>query len=125
MTVGSIGAGRVGLAALRRLVPFGVKLCYSDPHRLSPQVEKELGGAVYYENHDDLVKNVDALLVNAPLHPGTERMFDAKLIASMRRGSYIVNNARGKLMVTQAVVDGASRCASREQELIRASRPLF
>ena len=46
----------------------------------------------------------DAVLVNCPLHPGTEHMFDAKLIASMRRGSYVVNNARGKIMDRDAVV---------------------
>lgn len=38
-------------------------------------------------------------------HPGTERMVDAALLATMRRGVYIVNCARGKLVDTQALVD--------------------
>jgi lactate dehydrogenase-like 2-hydroxyacid dehydrogenase len=34
MNVGTIAAGRIGLAALRRLKPFDVKLHYTDKHRL-------------------------------------------------------------------------------------------
>ena len=43
MHFGTIGAGRIGLAVLRRLKPFDLHLHYTDPHRLSPQIEKELG----------------------------------------------------------------------------------
>jgi len=43
MHVGTVAAGRIGLAVLRRLKPFDVKLHYTDRHRLSPEVEKELG----------------------------------------------------------------------------------
>ena len=42
MQFGTIAAGRIGLAVLRRLKPFDVKLHYYDPHRLSADVEKEL-----------------------------------------------------------------------------------
>jgi formate dehydrogenase len=43
MTVGTVAAGRIGSAVLRRLKPFDVKLCYTDLHRLPEQVERELG----------------------------------------------------------------------------------
>ena len=43
MNVGTVAAGRIGLAALRRLKPFDVKLHYTDKHRLPEKVEKELG----------------------------------------------------------------------------------
>ena len=43
MTVGTVAAGRIGLAVLRRLKPFDVKLHYTDRHRLPEAVEKELG----------------------------------------------------------------------------------
>lgn len=42
MTVGSVASGRIGLAVLRRMHPFDVKLCYTDRHRLPAEVEKEL-----------------------------------------------------------------------------------
>ncbi len=42
MTVGTVAAGRIGLAVLRRLKPFDVKLHYTDRHRLPQDIEKEL-----------------------------------------------------------------------------------
>src|ERR1700744_3256162 len=42
MHVGTVAAGRIGLAVLRRLAPFGVHLHYTDKHRLPAEVEKEL-----------------------------------------------------------------------------------
>jgi lactate dehydrogenase-like 2-hydroxyacid dehydrogenase len=40
MEVGTVAAGRIGLAVLRRLKPFDVKLHYTDRHRLAPAVEQ-------------------------------------------------------------------------------------
>jgi formate dehydrogenase len=42
MEVGTVAAGRIGLAVLRRLKPFEVKLHYTDRHRLPDSVEEEL-----------------------------------------------------------------------------------
>lgn len=108
MEVGTVGAGRIGQAVMRMLKPFGVKLHYTDQYRLSPAVEKELG-ATYHPTMEHLIKNVDAVHLNCPLYPGTEGMFNAKLLASMRRGAYIINNARGKLMDRDALVAAVER----------------
>src|ERR1700733_2772326 len=43
MQVGTVAAGRIGLAVLRRLKPFDVKLHYTEQHRLPESVERELG----------------------------------------------------------------------------------
>ena len=43
MTVGTVAAGRIGLAVLRRLKPFDVKLHYTDRHRLPLEDEEKLG----------------------------------------------------------------------------------
>ena len=96
MDVGTVGAGRIGLAVMRRLKAFGVKLHYHDTHRLAPTIEAELD-ATYHASPSALAHAVDAVLINCPLHPGTEHLFNAQLIAGMRRGSYIINNARGKV----------------------------
>ena len=40
MSVGTVATGRIGLAVMRRLYPFDVKLHYVDRHRLAPEVEK-------------------------------------------------------------------------------------
>jgi formate dehydrogenase len=103
MNVGTVAAGRIGLAVLRRLKPFDVKLHYTDRHRLPPEIEKELG-LTFHKDVESLVKVCDVVTINAPLHPETEHMFNDKLISKMKRGSYLVNTARGKICDRDAVV---------------------
>ena len=103
MNVGSVAAGRIGLAVLRRLKPFDVKLHYTDKHRLPEKVEQELG-LTYHKDVESMVKVCDVVTINAPLHPETEGMFNDKLISKMKRGSYLINTARGKIVDRDAVV---------------------
>src|SRR6187549_2716797 len=103
MNVGTVAAGRIGTAVLRRLKPFDVKLHYTDRHRLPDAVEKELA-LTFHPNAESLVKVCDVVTINAPLHPETEGLFNNKLIGMMKRGSYIVNTARGKICDRDAIV---------------------
>jgi formate dehydrogenase len=103
MTVGSVAAGRIGTAVLRRLKPFDVRLAYTDPHRLPEDVERELGLA-FYETPAQMVPHCDVVTINAPLYPGTEGLFNDQLIATMKRGAYVVNTARGKIADRDAIV---------------------
>jgi formate dehydrogenase len=96
MHVGTVAAGRIGLAVLRRLKPFDVKLHYTDRHRLPESVEKELG-LTFHAGVEDMVRVCDVVTINAPLHPETENLFNAKLLSKMKRGAYLVNTARGKI----------------------------
>ena len=102
MHFGTIAAGRIGLAVLHRIKPFGLHLHYTDPHRLSPNVEKELG-LTYHPDAQSLVKAVDIINLQMPLCPSTEHFFNDKM-SQMKRGSYLVNTARGKLVARDAVV---------------------
>lgn len=102
MHVGTVAAGRIGLAVLRRLKAFDVKLHYTDRHRLPVEIEKELN-VTFHPDVESMVKVCDVVTINCPLHPETEHMFDDKLIAKMKRGAYIVNTARGKICDRDAV----------------------
>jgi formate dehydrogenase len=102
MQVGSVAAGRIGSAVLRRLQPFDVGLHYTDRHRLPEEVERELG-ATFHPNVESLLDVCDVVTINAPLHPETEGLFDARLIGKMKRGAYLVNTARGKICDRDAV----------------------
>jgi formate dehydrogenase len=93
MHVGTVAAGRIDLAVLRRLKPFDMHLHYYDRHRLSDSVEKELNLA-WHPSVDDMVKVCDVVTINAPLHPETENLFNDRLLAKMKRGAYLVNTAR-------------------------------
>src|SRR5687768_4376822 len=102
MTVGTVAAGRIGLAVLRRLKPFDVKLHYTDRHRLPKSLEHELN-LTFHPDVESLVKVCDVVTINCPLHPETEHMFNDELISKMKRGAYIVNTARGKICDRDAI----------------------
>ena len=94
MDVGVLAAGRIGLAVLRRLAPFDVRLHYTDTRRLAARGRAATG----------LTFHPDAALAGPagrrrlhprPAVPETYHLFDDELLGSMRRGSYIVNTARG------------------------------
>ncbi len=103
MEVGTVAAGRIGLAVLRRLEPFDVKLHYTDRYRLPPAVEQELG-LTFHPDAQSMVPVCDVVTINAPLHPETEGMFNDAMFAKMKRGAYLVNTARGKIVDRDAVV---------------------
>jgi formate dehydrogenase len=103
MHFGTIAAGRIGLAVLRRLKPFDLKLHYTDPHRLSPEIENELG-LTFHPNAESLVGAVDIVNLQVPLYPSTEHFFSDRMFSLMKRGAYLVNTARGKLVERDAVV---------------------
>ena len=102
MHVGTVAAGRIGLAVLKRMKPFDVHLHYTDRHRLPAEVERDLG-LIFHESAADMVPACDVVTINCPLHPQTEHMFDDKMIARMKRGAYLINTARGKIADRDAV----------------------
>lgn len=103
MHVGTVAAGRIGLAVLRRLKPFDVHLHYYDRHRLPGEVEREVG-VMWHPSVEDMVKVCDIVTINCPLHPETEHLFDDAMISKMKRGAYIVDTARAKICDREAIV---------------------
>ena len=102
MHVGTVAAGRIGSAVLRRLKPFDMHLHYYDRHRLPAEVEAELG-VTWHDSVEEMVGVCDVVTINCPLHPETENLFDAAMIGRMKRGAYLVNTARGKIADRDAV----------------------
>ncbi len=103
MDVGVIAAGRIGEALMRRLAPFDVQLHYFSRHR-KPELEEEFG-ATYHPDAQSLARSVDIVSIHAPLTPETHHLFDAELLGSMRRGSYIVNTARAEIVGRDDIVE--------------------
>lgn len=103
MDVGVLAAGRIGRAVLERLAPFGVTLHYTDRFRLPDDVEQSLG-LTFHESIEELVREIDVLTVHAPLTDETRGILNDELLGTMRRGSYIVNPARGAIADRDAIV---------------------
>jgi formate dehydrogenase len=50
-----------------------------------------------------MVPHCDVVTINAPLHPETENLFNDKLLRTMKRGAYLINTARGKIVNRDAI----------------------
>ncbi len=103
MTVGTVGAGRIGLGVLKRLYPFDVKLHYTDRHRLPAKTEEALN-LQYHAEVTSMLPVCDVVTINCPLHPETEHLFNDKTLGQMKRGAYLINTARGKICDRDAIV---------------------
>ena len=101
MEVGTVAAGRIGLAVLKRLKAFDVKLHYTDRHRLPANVEKELS-VTYHANVESMVRVCDVVTINAPLHPRDG--------APLQRRSHRQDEARRLYREHGARQDLRSRC---------------
>ena len=103
MSLGTVAAGRIGLAVLRRMAPFDMKLHYTDRHRLPAHVEEELN-LTFHETAEDMFPHCDVVTLNCPLHPETEHMINDESLKLFKRGAYLVNTARGKLVERDSIV---------------------
>lgn len=103
--VGTVAVGRIGERVLRRLKPFDCKeLLYYDYQPLSPEKEKEIG-ARRVENLEEMLAQCDVVTINCPLHEKTRGLFNKDLISKMKPGSWLVNTARGAIVVKEDVAD--------------------
>jgi len=103
--VGTVAVGRIGERVLRRLKPFDCKeLLYFDYQPLSPEIEKEIG-CRRVQNLEEMLGQCDVVTINCPLHEKTRGMFNKELISKMKPGSWLVNTARGAIVVKEDVAE--------------------
>ncbi|MCM5704392.1 NAD-dependent formate dehydrogenase [Larsenimonas salina] len=101
---GTLGAGRIGLAVLKRMHPFDTPLHYYDPHRLPEDVERSLN-LTYHDSPESLVSHCDIVNVQTPLYPSTKGFIDREFLSKFKRGAYLINTARGALCNREAIVE--------------------
>ncbi|PNS14397.1 Formate dehydrogenase [Sphaceloma murrayae] len=103
--VGTVAVGRIGERVLRRLKPFDCKeLLYFDYQALSPEKEKEIG-CRRVDTLEEMLAQCDVVTINCPLHEKTRGLFNKELISKMKKGSWLVNTARGAIVVKEDVAD--------------------
>jgi D-specific alpha-keto acid dehydrogenase len=100
LTVGVIGAGRIGGAVMDRLRGFG---CRTLAHDLRPKAPGE------YVALGALLEQSDVITLHTPLTAQTHRLLDRRRIERMKPGAVIVNTARGALVDTEALVSALER----------------
>jgi len=104
LTLGVVGAGRIGRAVLRRARGFCRRRVYASRSALSPETERELGAE--RRTLDELLAESDVVSLHVPLTEETHHLMDRATLAQMKRGAYLVNTSRGP------VVDEAALAAA-------------
>jgi lactate dehydrogenase-like 2-hydroxyacid dehydrogenase len=108
-TLGLIGLGRIGRAVAHRARHgFGMRVIFHDPYPPPPAVVTELG-AESKDNLDDVLREADFVSLHSPATPETHHLIDARRLALMKRGAFLINNARGDIVDEAALVAALKR----------------
>ncbi len=101
-TAGVIGTGKIGVAMLRILKGFGMRLLAFDPYPSAAALE--LG--VEYVDLATLYKESDVISLHCPLMDSTYHMINRESIKKMKDGVILVNTSRGGLVKTDDLIEG-------------------
>lgn len=102
-TIGIVGGGNIGSGVARIANAFGMKVQVYSHH--NPNIEN----TTFVENLDDLLSSSDIVTLHVPLTPETTHMINMQNIEKFKKGSLLINTARGGLIETQALVDGLEK----------------
>lgn len=102
-TMGIIGTGRIGKEAIRISKGFGMHVVAFDLH---PDVASATELGFEYKTLEDLLRISDFVSIHAPYNESTHHLINSDNIMYMKRGSYIVNTARGGIIETAALIRG-------------------
>lgn len=94
-TLGIIGCGRIGSRVYLGLRSLGFNFLVCDPY-LAPQRIAELGLAPV--SHDTVFRESDFVTLHTPLNDETRQMVNARTLALMKPGAFLVNTARAGLV---------------------------
>jgi D-3-phosphoglycerate dehydrogenase len=101
-TIGIVGLGRIGQAVATRAVGVGMHVLAFEPF---PNAEFLKSCPLQLTTLDDLFSRADYVTLHSPLTPETHHLINAKSLARMKRGSVLINTARGGLVDERAVCD--------------------
>lgn len=107
-TLGIIGCGNIGSRVVEILARgYDLKVLACDPVHHDDWADKLRAQGVDFEytDLDTVVSNCDILTLNADLNPTSFHILDAECFAKMKKGVYVVNNARADLIDQPAMLD--------------------
>jgi glyoxylate reductase len=100
--LGIYGLGRIGEAVARRARSFGMELVYASRTR-KPELEREL--SLRFEPFEAMLRRSDVVTIHTPLNEETRGRFNRAAFSLMKEGSYIINTARGQVIVEADLAD--------------------
>jgi len=107
--LGLVGMGRIAIATARRAKHgFGMRIAYYGRREIDPAVATELE-AEFFPSLHTLLRTADFVSLHVPGGAATANLIDAKAIAEMKPGSYLINTARGLIVDHEALADALDR----------------
>lgn len=104
-TLGVVGTGRIGKNVIRIANGFGMKVI---AHDAFPDLNFAKEQEFEYVSLDDLLKNADIVTLHAPYNQSTHHLINKENIKLMKKTAYLINDARGELVDTDALVQALS-----------------
>jgi D-3-phosphoglycerate dehydrogenase len=101
-SLGIVGLGNIGRTLIALTRPLRMRAFAYDPQ---VGTNADIPDVTLVASVDELVRQSDVLSLHAPLVAETRHMINAERLAMMRRGSIIINTARGGLIDTAALFD--------------------
>ena len=99
-TLGIVGYGNIGTQLSTIAEALGMRVIYFD------QTDKlRHGNTEPAASLDELLAVADVVSLHVPETPATQNMINATTLAKMKKGSYLINNARGTVVDLQALAD--------------------
>lgn len=101
--LGIAGFGRIGKSVCKKAQVMGMKVAYYDPFPLTPDDEKEMG--VEYMPLEKLFSLCDCVSLHMPYTSQNHHLVDENLLSTMKKGSFLINVARGPIVKESALVE--------------------
>lgn len=98
-TVGVIGTGKIGKIFINICKGFGMNVIAYD---LYPDTSSD----IQYVRLEELFEKSDVISLHCPLTKENEHLIDKEAISKMKKGVYILNTSRGKLIDAEALLEG-------------------
>ena len=102
LTLGLVGAGRIGQAVGRRARAFGMGLRYT---ARQPRAAFEADTGAVRVSLDDLLAGSDVVSLHVPSTGETRGLIGRAALARMKPGAFLINTARGDVVDEQALID--------------------
>ncbi len=100
-TLGVIGVGKIGQNVVHIAKAFGMKVLGVDA-MLTPELAKKIGCKLV--DLETCLKESDIVTLHVPSIKETFHLINKKNIKLMKKGSYLINTARGAVVETEAIL---------------------
>lgn len=105
-TIGVIGLGKIGIEVVKIAQSFGMNILVFTRTR-KEDLAKKLN--FQYADLNFLLANSDIVTLHLPYNKQTHHLINKENIIYFKKGSYLINTARGSLVETEAIILGLEK----------------